>query len=54
MNLLPVDLEKFWKDDALAHEDNCFSQNAPQVALGLRMSDECVFSELGEDNSRQW
>lgn len=44
----PVDLEKFWADDALAHEDNCFSEKAPQVALGIRMSDECVFAELNE------
>jgi len=51
MNLLPVDLEQFWKDDALAHESNCFSPNAPQVALGIRMSDECVFSELGEEGT---
>ncbi|MDR1059881.1 MAG: hypothetical protein LBL83_01425 [Clostridiales bacterium] len=43
------DLEQFWKDDALAHEDNCFSPHAPQVALGIRMSDECVFAELGEE-----
>ena len=49
--MLPVDLEKFWKDDALAHEENCFSLNAPQVALGIRMSDECVFAELGEEGA---
>ena len=44
-----VDLEQFWKDDQLAHEENCFSKRAPQVALGIRMSDECVFAELGEE-----
>ena len=44
----PVDLEAFWADDALAHKENCFSKSAPQVALGIRMSDECVFSELQE------
>ena len=43
-----LDVEQFWKDDALAHEDNCFFSQAPQVALGIRMSDECVFSELHE------
>ena len=48
MELLPVNLEQFWKDDAAAHEENCFSLTSPQVALGIRMSDECVFSELGE------
>lgn len=49
--MLEVDLERFWKDDALAHEDNCFSMNAPQVALGISMSEECVFAELGESGS---
>ena len=48
MKLLPVNLEQFWKDDIIAHEQNCFSPLAPQVALGIRMSDECVFAELGE------
>ena len=43
-----LDVERFWADDALAHEDNCFSKAAPQVALGIRMSDECVFAELNE------
>jgi uroporphyrinogen decarboxylase len=46
--MLPVDLERFWADDELAHKGNCFSKEAPQVALGIRMSDECVFAELGE------
>jgi len=49
MELLPVDLDRFWKNDDLAHEDNCFSPNAPQVALGLRMSEECVLAEFGEE-----
>lgn len=44
-----VDIEQFWIDDELAHEENCFSKKAPQVALGIRMSDECVFAELGEE-----
>jgi len=46
-----IELEQFWKDDDLAHEENCFSDVAPQVALGIRMSDECVFAELGEEGS---
>ena len=46
---LDLDIEQFWKDDALAHEENCFSKRAPQAALGIRMSDECVFAELGEE-----
>lgn len=49
--MIYVDLEKFWADDALAHEDNCFSLNSPQVALGIRMSEECVFAELGEEGN---
>ena len=49
MELLPVDLEQFWKDDKKAHENNCFSSDAPQVALGLRMSEECVLAEFGEE-----
>ncbi len=46
--MFDVDIDQFWKDDELAHQDNCFSKNAPQAALGIRMSDECVFAELGE------
>lgn len=46
---LDLDIEQFWKDDALARKDNCFSKDAPQVALGIRMSEECVFAELQED-----
>ena len=47
--LLDLDSDQFWKDDELAHKENCFSKEAPQVALGIRMSDECVFAELGEE-----
>ncbi|HHV96675.1 MAG TPA: hypothetical protein GXX37_09430 [Clostridiaceae bacterium] len=46
-----VDIEQFWKDDEEAHKDNCFNPNAPQVALGIRMSGECVFAELGEEGN---
>lgn len=46
---LDLDIEQFWKDEAIAHADNCFSKSAPQVALGIRMSEECVFAELQED-----
>lgn len=49
--MLAVDLERFWRDDELAHKENCFSKEAPQVALGIRMSDECVFAELGEEGN---
>lgn len=41
-------LSSFWQADALAHLQNCFNPAAPQVALGIRMSDECVFAELDE------
>ena len=47
--MLDLDIESFWRDEALAHADNCFGRSTPQVALGIRMSDECVFAELGED-----
>ena len=47
-----VDIEQFWKDDALAHENNCFSQHAPQVAMGVRMGMLCIFDELGEPFER--
>jgi len=47
MKALDLDIEQFWKDEELAHKDNCFSQDAPQVALGIRMSNECVYAELG-------
>lgn len=47
--MLDLDIEQFWHDDGLAHKENCFSKEAPQVALGIRMSDECVFAELGEE-----
>ena len=46
--MLGLDLEQFWADDELAHQDNCFSAAAAQPALAIRMSDECVFAELDE------
>ncbi len=42
-----LNLEKFWEEDEIAHQENCFCEKANQVALGIRMSDECVFAELG-------
>jgi len=44
--LAPVDVERFWADDAKAHQDP-FAEDCPQVPLGIRMSWECVFAELG-------
>ena len=49
--MLPVDLEQFWKDDDASHGQNCFDKNAPQVAMGIRMSDECVLAELNEEGN---
>ena len=47
-----VDLARFWKDDEAAHQDDCFYTASPQVALGIRMSEECIYAELGvEGNS---
>ncbi|MEG0693277.1 MAG: uroporphyrinogen decarboxylase family protein [Oscillospiraceae bacterium] len=46
--MIDLDIEQFWKDDSLSHDQNCFSKTAPQVAMGIRMSNECVFAELGE------
>ena len=51
--MLDLDIEQFWRDEEHAHEENCFSKNAAQVALGIRMSGECVFAELGEPGD-QW
>jgi len=42
-----LDIVQFWKDDEIAHRENCFSKEAPQVALGIRMSNECFRDELG-------
>ena len=47
--MLDLDIEKFWEDDKTAHDENCFSKNSKQVAMGVLMSDECVFAELGEE-----
>ena len=48
-----LDLEQFWADDQLAHENNCFNDGT-KVALGIRMCDECVFDELGITVSHPW
>ena len=48
-----LDLEQFWKDDALAHENNCFN-DGNRVALGIRMSLECIYDELGIQVSHPW
>lgn len=49
--MLDLDIKQFWEDDDKSHKDRCFSKEAPQVALGIRMSNECVFAELGEEGN---
>ena len=45
--LADLNVEQFWADEDEAQKDNCFNPNSSQVALGIRMSHECVFAELG-------
>ena len=42
----PVDIERFWADDAVASKDP-FGRHIPQVALGAGLTPECVYAELG-------
>ena len=42
-----LDVEQFWKDNEIARRENCFAKEAPQVALGISMSNECFNDELG-------
>lgn len=44
--LAPLDVEKFWDDQAIAAEDP-FGKHIPQPPLGIMMNGECVFDELG-------
>jgi len=44
--LAPVDVERFWADHEAAAADP-WADDCPQVPLGVMMSDECVFEELG-------
>jgi uroporphyrinogen decarboxylase len=43
--LFPVDLERFWADDATS-QGKPFSTDKPQVPLGIRMPATCVWEEL--------
>lgn len=45
-----LDISRFWHDDESAHINNCFNHSV-QIPLGIRMSDECVFAELGEEGT---
>jgi len=51
--LAPVDIERFWADQQAARADP-FGPDIPQVPLGIMMSGECVYDELGmpEDHWR--
>jgi uroporphyrinogen decarboxylase len=44
--LAPVDLDRFWADQAIAKEDP-FGASIPQCPLGITMWGECVYDELG-------
>lgn len=44
--LAPLDVERFWADQEVAEADP-FGSNIPQVPLGVMMSGECVYDELG-------
>lgn len=44
--LAPVDLERFWADQEIAVQDP-FGAHIPQAPLGVLMSGECVYDELG-------
>ena len=44
--LFPVDLDRFWEDDAASH-GQWFSTDKPQVPLGIRMPATCIWDELG-------
>lgn len=45
-SLFPVDLERFWEDDRLS-QGKPFSTDKPQVPLGLTLTPNCVYDELG-------
>lgn len=41
-----LDTKQFWIDNEVALRDNCFCADAPQVAFGIDVLDECVITEL--------
>jgi uroporphyrinogen decarboxylase len=51
--LAPVDLDRFWADQVAAIADP-FGRAIPQVPIGIDMTPECAFTELGvaEDYTR--
>ena len=44
--LAPLDVEKFWQDQEASRGDP-FADSIPQCPLGVMMSGECVYDELG-------
>jgi len=50
--LAPLDLERFWEDNALARRDP-FARDCPQVPLGIGMAPDCFFAELGIDENAE-
>ncbi len=44
--LAPVELDRFWADQEKARA-NPFGRDIPQLSLGIYMSGECVYDELG-------
>ena len=44
--LAPLDCERFWAEQAIAAADP-FGKHIPQAPLGVLMSGECVYAELG-------
>lgn len=44
--LAPVDLERFWHDQDIANADP-FGADIPQVAMGIMMSRDAIWNELG-------
>ncbi len=52
--LAPLDIEAFWKDQAVAKADP-FGDSIPQAPLGAICTAECVFDELGiEQDDRRF
>lgn len=58
--LAPVDLDRFWADQEIAGADP-FGADIPQVSMGVRLTNECVYGELGVeedywryDNDPEW
>jgi len=47
--MIRADMDKFWAADEIAKKDNCFNPDAGQVAMEIRMSEECVYAELQEE-----